>query len=224
MHEMKDVERVADDFYFVKHRYEGRVIKVGWFCGVSVILGATNIGLVDTGLENTLIDYVFPFIRELGRDLVDIDYVVNTHRDRDHVSGNAAIRERTKAKIAIHELDAKAVEIIDDELKDGDVVALGIRRFRVVHIPGHRPGSICLYDQVNGVLISGDSVCGGRTDLIRMDKDIYINSLKKLLDLEIRALVMSHPFPPMGKSILAGNETKEMIRESISIAEKLNQS
>ncbi len=213
---MKDVEKAADDIYFIK-----QPVRVGWFFGVSVILGTGKIGLVDTGFENTPVDRVFPLIQELGRRPREIDYVVNTHRDGDHVLGNKTIKEKTKAKIAIHELEAQAVETVDIKLKDGDIVELGDRSFEVVHTPGHRPGSICLYDRRNCTLISGDSICGDRTDLIRMDNDIYITSLKKLLDLDLSVLVMSHPFKPPGKSILTGNETKEMILASIGIAERL---
>ena len=138
------------------------------------------------------------------------------------VLGNKVTKERTKATIAIHELEAEAVETADIRLQDGDLVELGDRTYRVVHAPGHRPGSICVYDAKNCTLITGDSVCGDRTDLIRMDKDIYISSLKKLLDLDTRLLIMSHPFKPLGKSILSGNEPEEMVRESTAIAEKLS--
>lgn len=213
---MEDVERVADDIYFVKHP-----VRVGWLVGVSVILGTEKIGLVDTGFENTPVDHIFPLIRELGRKPEEINYVVNTHRDGDHILGNKTVKENTKAKIAIHELEAEAVETVDIELKHGDMVELGDRAFEVLHTPGHRPGSICLYDRRNQTLISGDSICGDRTELIRMDKEIYISSLQKLLNLDLRVLVMSHPFKPPRKSILTGNETKEMIKASIDIAEKL---
>ena len=216
MHEMKDVEKVADDLYLIK-----QPMRVGWFCGITVVLGTSRIGLVDTGFENTPVDYVFPLVQELGRRIEEIDSVVNTHQDGDHVWGNKVIKERTKAKIAIHELEAEAVETVDVKLRDGDLVELGDRTFRVIHTPGHRPGSICLYDPKNYTLITGDSVCGDRTDLIRMNEGIYISSLKKLLDLDVSVMVMSHPFKPPGKAVLTGNEPKEMIRASITIAEKL---
>ncbi|UCH01947.1 MAG: MBL fold metallo-hydrolase [Candidatus Bathyarchaeota archaeon] len=213
---MEDVKIVADDLYFIQ-----QPIRTGWFCGITVVLGADKIGLVDTGFENTPVDYIFPLIKKLGRKPESIDYVVNTHRDGDHVLGNKAIKEKTKAQIAIHKLEAEAVVTADVKLIDGNVVELGDRKFKVIHSPGHRPGSICLYDQANRTLITGDSVCGERTDLIRMDKAIYIRSLKKLLDLDIGILVMSHPFKPLGKSIVVGNDIKEMIVASIGIAENL---
>ena len=217
MFETKDVETVVDDLYLIK-----QPMRVGWHCGVSVVLGDDKIGLIDTGFENTPEEYVFPLIRELGRRPEEINYVVNTHRDGDHVLGNEVIKKRTKAKIAIHELEAEAAKTADVKLKDGDIVELGDRRFKVLHTPGHTPGSICLYDKEKCTLITGDSVCGDRTDLIRMDKEIYIGSLRKLLDLEVEVMVMSHPFLPMGKSVLTGYEPEKMIRASMTIAEKLH--
>ncbi len=213
---MNEVERVADDLYFIK-----QPIREGWFGGVLIVLGTATIGLVDTGFENTPEDYIFPFLAELERQPEDIKNVVNTHRDRDHVEGNTVIKEQTGATIAIHELEAVAVETADVTLKDGDVVTLGDRRFTVIHTPGHRPGNICLYDQQQKTLITGDTVCGDRTDLIRMEKHLYIRSLKKLVDLDVEVLVMSHPFQPLGKNVLVGKEPKEMIQASIAIAENV---
>jgi glyoxylase-like metal-dependent hydrolase (beta-lactamase superfamily II) len=215
---MIDYEKAANDLYFIK-----QPLREGWFFGVTVVLGATRIGLVDTGFENTPVDRIFSLVQELGRRPEEIDYVVNTHRDGDHVLGNKVIKERTKATIAIHELEAEAVETADVKLQDGDRVELGDRAFTVIHTLGHRPGSICLYDVKNHTLITGDSVCGDRTDLIRMDKEIYISSLKKLLDLDTRLLIMSHPFKTLGKSILSRNGPKEMMDASIAIAEELSQ-
>lgn len=212
---MEDVKRVADDLYLVKHPTENG------FVGVIVVLGKRKIGLVDTGFEETPVNYVFPFLQELGRKPEEVDYVVNTHKDGDHVGGNKAIKEKTKAKIAIHELDAETVETVDVKLKDEDVVELGERKFRVIHTPGHTPGSICLYDEKNCTLVTGDSICGERSELIRMDKEMYINSLQKLLDLDIKVLVMAHPFKPLGKGILVGEEPKKMIYRSMLVAEEL---
>lgn len=176
---------------------------------------------MDTGFANTPKEYIFPAIRKLDRKPEEISNVVITHRDRDHIEGNRIIKEITKAQIAVHELEAEEVDTVDIMLKDGDVVELGDRKFRVLYTPGHRPGNICLYDQYASILITGDTVCGDRTDLIRVGKEMYIKSLMKLLNLDIKVLVMSHPFKPMGKSILTENKPKEMIQASIDIAEKL---
>ena len=184
-------------------------------------MGKGKIGVVDTGFEKTPADYIFPLVKELGRNLGEINLVVNTHRDGDHIQGNRAIRENTKAKIAAHELEVEAIPDVDVKLKDEDMMELGDRKFKVIHTPGHRPGAICLYDSKNRFLITDDVVCGERTNLIRMDKAVYIASLRKLLKLEISLLVMGHPFKPLGKTVLTGDEPKRMIDASIDIAEKM---
>ena len=213
---MKGIQKVAEDLYLIE-----QPMRPGWFVGIIVVLGNGKIGLVDTGFERTPEEYIFPALRSLGHKPEEINFVVNTHGDGDHILGNKVIKDKTNAKIAAHELEAEAIETSDINLKDEGSVKLGNREFKVVHTPGHRPGSICLYDQKNRTLITGDSVCGDRIDLIRMDKNIYIGSLRKLLDLDIKDLIMSHPFKPLGKSILSGNEPKDMIQESIDIAAKL---
>ena len=46
-------------------------------------------------------------------------------------------------------------------LEDGDVIDLGDRALTVLHLPGHSPGSIGLYDERSGTLFSGDVICEG---------------------------------------------------------------
>ncbi len=215
---MDNVEIVSDDLYVVKQE-----MRPGWYCCVILVFGEKNIGVVDTGYENTPVDHAFPLISKKGRRLDEVNLIVNTHRDGDHVRGNAIFKERTGATIAIHELEHEAVPTADAKLRDGDQVRLGDRNFTVIHTPGHRPGSICLFDQGGKTLIVGDSVCGERADLIRMDKEVYIASLRNLFQVEADTMIMSHPFPPAGRSILVGSEVKEMIRSSIEVAKKLAQ-
>jgi glyoxylase-like metal-dependent hydrolase (beta-lactamase superfamily II) len=213
---LENVERIADDLYFVKY-----VHREGSFVGITVVLGSNAIGLVDTGFEATIEKALFPFLQEIERSPDEIDFVVNTHRDGDHVQGNTVIKEYTKATIAIHELDAEGVEGIDITLHDGDRVGLGDRQFEVIHTPGHTPGNICLYHKDDQLLIVGDTLCGDMVNLIRMDSSIYIASIKRLLDLDVRILIQSHPRNPVGKAILDGDEAREMMMASIALAEKV---
>jgi glyoxylase-like metal-dependent hydrolase (beta-lactamase superfamily II) len=214
----RNLERVTHDIYLVKHPFEE---PSDLFVGVTVVVGLHSVGLIDTGFRNTPKDYVFPFLESIGRNYQEIDYVVNTHSDGDHVEGNVIIKEKTKAKIAAHELDEAAIGNVDMSLGEGDVVELGDRQFRVIHTPGHTPGSISLYDAKDCTLVTGDSVCGKRRTLIRMSPSLYMSSLKKLQHLGINILVIPHPFKPLGKAVLVGREATEMITASISTADQL---
>jgi glyoxylase-like metal-dependent hydrolase (beta-lactamase superfamily II) len=196
-------------------------MRPGWFCSVIMIFGEEKIGVIDTGYENTPIDYIFPLLQEKRRSLEEVNLIVNTHRDGDHIRGNEVLKEQTGASVAVHSLEAHAVPSANVMLYDGEMVELGDRNFKVIHTPGHRPGAICLLDMDNKLLVTGDSICGTREDLIRMEKGIYIDSLRKLLDIDVDMMIMSHPFMPLGKNVLEGSEIREMIKESIKIAKQL---
>lgn len=210
------MDSYSDDIFIVKQD-----MRPGWYYSVLVVFGKDRIGVIDTGFENTFDDLVAPLIKEKGRDSSEINLVVNTHRDGDHVKGNQSFKDATDATIMAHALEADAIPLVDKTFKEDDVLHIGDRSFKVVHTPGHRPGAVVLLDEVNKVLITADSVCGDRKDLIRMDKEIYIKSLKGLLSLDIETMIMAHPFQPAGKNILNGSEIGEMIRASIKIAEDL---
>ncbi len=213
---MDNVERVADDLYFLKYEH-----REGTFVGITVVLGRQAIGLVDTGFEPAIVDHLFPFLRSIGRRPDEITLVVNTHRDGDHIQGNPVLKAQTTAKIAAHELDADAIGGVDVRLHDGDRVTLGDRTFEVVHAPGHTPGNICLYQPAAKLLIVGDTLCGDRVNLIRMGKDPYITSIQRLLDLDVGLLIQSHPRKPIEKGVLVGDEPQQMMRGSIAFAEQL---
>jgi len=215
------VEKVADDLYVVKHE-----MRPGWFCSVLVFFGENQIGIVDSGFEETAKDMILPLIIEQGRNLKEVNLLVNTHRDGDHIKGNPVIKDQTGAVIAAHKLEAEAIPDVDQLLENGEIVILGDRSFKVIHTPGHRPGAICLYEQDFLGLVDYKGsicgvVCGTREDLIRMDKEIYIASLKKLLALGAETMIMAHPFEPAGKNVLRGKEIEDMLKASIEIAEKL---
>ena len=210
---MENAEKISDDMYLVE-----QPVRPGWFCSVTVILGRSEVALVDTGYEDTPEQHVFPFLAKMGREPGELTRVVNTHRDGDHVLGNRAVKARTPARIAIHALEFDAVEAVDETLEDGDQVPLGDRVFRVILTPGHRPGSICLYDETARLLLTGDSVCGDREDLMRMERETYIASLRRLSELEIETMVMAHPFQPAGKAVLDADAARRMLERSIALA------
>jgi glyoxylase-like metal-dependent hydrolase (beta-lactamase superfamily II) len=85
---------------------------------------------------------------------------------------------------------APATVIVDE----GDVVDLGNRHFEVLHLPGHSPGSIGLWEKKSGILFSGDCVYDGPLLDELSDSDIgdYIASMKKLRDLPVQIVHAGH--------------------------------
>jgi glyoxylase-like metal-dependent hydrolase (beta-lactamase superfamily II) len=109
--------------------------------------------LIDTGFGGGDLKAVVSGLTSLPVTLV------NTHADEDHIGCNAqfGVAHMHPAEYAWYVVksssDANAAPIWE-----GDVIDLGGRRFEVILIPGHTPGSIALLDRENAVLISGDSV------------------------------------------------------------------
>jgi hydroxyacylglutathione hydrolase len=109
--------------------------------------------------------------------------VLNTHGHVDHVGANIDIVKKYGVPLAMHAADAGLLQVSDymeltlllgarnspppDRLlAEGDEIAVGRTSLRVIHIPGHTPGSVGFVH--GGVLFSGDTLfCDGvgRTDL-----------------------------------------------------------
>jgi glyoxylase-like metal-dependent hydrolase (beta-lactamase superfamily II) len=93
--------------------------------------------------------------------------VVCTHGHNDHVGVAPALADRFSAPILLHPAEAPLWEMThpdrkpDAELADGDTLTAGGVTLRVLHTPGHSPGSCCLYAPDLGTLLSGDTLFQG---------------------------------------------------------------
>jgi hydroxyacylglutathione hydrolase len=130
--------------------------------------------------------------------------VAATHGHGDHVGGVAALVSATGAPFAISAADAEMAKhagdpaysgsgiAYDDDapepsrlLAEGNVLAVGTARFRVMETPGHTPGGICLVGEgtAEGIAFVGDTLfpgsCG-RTDLAGGDPDAMRRSLARM--------------------------------------------
>jgi glyoxylase-like metal-dependent hydrolase (beta-lactamase superfamily II) len=126
-----------------------------------------------------------------------VNYIINTHGHIDHVEDNEILKNELKAKLFIHRKDEfwlnPAFEIrsflpfdqtpskADGYLNDGDILTVGNLKFIVIFTPGHTSGGICLYESLNKVLFSGDTLFKetvGRTDLLGGSMETLIDSIK----------------------------------------------
>ena len=73
-------------------------------------------------------------------------------------------------------------------LAEDDLVDLGDRRFRVLHLPGHSPDSIGLFDEADGLFFSGDAIYDDTLidDLPDSDRTAYRRTMNRLIGLPIR--------------------------------------
>ncbi len=130
------------------------------------------------------------------------DYVqiVASHCHCDHIGAVNEVAEACAASFAVGREDGHAVadprlsgfdeegrdyrvEKVDRLLDDGDEIALGPYRFRVISTPGHTPGSVCLYCAELSLMFTGDTLFAngvGRTDFIRGDAEAMRQTCSKL--------------------------------------------
>jgi glyoxylase-like metal-dependent hydrolase (beta-lactamase superfamily II) len=116
--------------------------------------------VIDPGDESYRI---LDVIEELDLDVV---YILLTHGHFDHTGAADELRYRLKVPIGMNALDRSMVPFEPDMLlKEGDMLKMGRFQIRVIHVPGHSPGSLCYF--VTGALFCGDVLfmgSVGRTD------------------------------------------------------------
>ena len=99
-----------------------------------------------------------------GRRVVAI---VCTHGHNDHINAAVDLAAAVGAPILLHPADTMLWDAVhpgrpvDGALSDGQDIHVGASRLRVMHTPGHSPGGCCLYDDVAGILFSGDTLFKG---------------------------------------------------------------
>ena len=134
--------------------------------------------LVDPGDEPEKIEAL------LARHGLRPIFVINTHAHIDHAGAVYYFQERHGLPFYLHPgekqwLDALPIQgqmfglpsppvpRVDRWLADGEELAVGEKRFRVIHTPGHTPGGCCFYFPDDRILVTGDTLFAGsvgRTD------------------------------------------------------------
>jgi len=138
-----------------------------------------------------------------AEDDIEVVGALTTHYHQDHVGGSlfgmeiegiARMLSRKPVPIHVHKLEADGLKDVTGasetdlrRVEGGDVLELGAMRIRLLHTPGHTPGSLCFLVEEEGQpnrLVSGDTLflgsCG-RVDLPGSDPEAMYRSLNETL-------------------------------------------
>lgn len=152
--------------------------------------------VVDPGADSAAILEV---VKAKGLTVVS---VVLTHAHFDHISAVNEILAVCPVPVYLHAADvpfafspmnamppyratARPAGLVTDK-GDGDVLACGTLRAKIIHTPGHTPGGCCFHFESEKLLVAGDTLFAGsvgRTDLPGGDWATLEASLKKLTAL-----------------------------------------
>ncbi|MFA6044938.1 MAG: MBL fold metallo-hydrolase [Phycisphaerales bacterium] len=164
---------------------------------------ATNSYLIGVGDAWWVIDPSFgpkPLITRLRELGVVPQGVLLTHAHADHIGGLEEVRRAFPGvPVSVHEAERAWLEDAELNLsalvgvplsvgapervlRDGETLSLGSSTWRVIHVPGHSPGSVAVYHEPSKTLISGDALFAGsigRTDFPGSDFDQLAASIRQ---------------------------------------------
>lgn len=200
--------------------------------------------LIDTGCAHSAGE----LINVLGSK--EIVSIVNTHTHEDHIGANGELQTKHKSlEIFAHPLALPVLENPGEEqplqlyrrvmwgwpkpskgkpVENGEVIETKRYAFQVIYTPGHSPDHICLYEQKQGWLFTGDLYVGGKDRALGEGYDIWqiIASLKRIAQLPLTKLypgcarVRDNPGETIAKKIKyleeMGNKVLELHRQGKS--------
>ncbi len=196
---------------------------------VTVLAAERSALLIDAG-GNGSAGFILSGLEALGIRPEQVSVIAVTHYHPDHVGGLERLVAGTNARVAAHRLDAGFIDgskprpdpyrnrivagvtrpvvtalygraaSVDIRLEDGEALPFE-EEVRVVHTPGHTPGSICLLIPGKGVLVVGDAMqfrfgrLGPPSEAVTADVRQAHESLAKLLQLDFDTICFSHYQP-----------------------------
>lgn len=194
----------------------------------SFLIAEERLTLIDAGMVGSRL-VLERYLRRIGRSIDELERIICTHGHPDHIGGvSELVRDREDVTVLIHADDLAGLRLplrealapTDDRairrgriiqyltrtpadpttVEDGDELPL-IGGLRIVHTPGHTPGSICLYAPRHRLVFTGDvlQVIRGRltyaSAFFSHDHAGARASIERLAALDVETIALSH-YPP----------------------------
>lgn len=107
--------------------------------------------------------------------------ILLTHGDHDHIDALTDLKAHFDVPVAIHPADAARLTTPPDILlEEGGLITVGDEELRILHTPGHTPGSVSFH--LVGTLISGDTLFPGGPGATHDNKDHFAQIIGSIRD------------------------------------------
>ena len=180
--------------------------------GCVYLISLEELILIDSG-AGWSVDNILRNIEDLGFNPRTLSKIILTHCHIDHIGGVPEIKRRFGPKIYIHKLDAPPVEGGDPILTAAtwyqtkfpptpvdvkfnypeEILGIGKEKIICLHTPGHTPGSISIYLDLNGKrILFAQDLHGPLLEEFGSNIEDWDRSTKKLLDLDADILCEGH--------------------------------
>ena len=215
--------------FVTKNIYQSSGMRSTRIWGANMFLLLDNdVTLVDAGLRGRSAN-ILNEVRRLGYKPSDVAHIIITHHHADHVGSLAELKNATGAKVMAHPADAPYIDgtlpqpgparpkwlsrmlspfnsmwaampaEVDRLLNDGDELPI-LGGIKILHTPGHTPGSICLFIPQEKLVIVGDLLAHRfrlslPSRLFTVDMSQEVKSIKRLASLEFNIIAFGHGGP-----------------------------
>ena len=187
------------------------------------LIAEPQLTLIDAGLIGSG-KRVQRYVEGIGRSLDDLGRIVCTHAHPDHIGGVRELAGEREVEVLMHPLDLAGLSVTLRDavanrnrgqliayftrhpgeatpIEDGQILPM-LGGLQVVHVPGHTPGSVCLYAARHRLLFVGDAlqVIRGRVTfasrVFSENLPLARASVARLADLDVETIAFSH-YPPL---------------------------
>ncbi len=201
-------KRVFRDVYLVG----GPEITDPGDCCIYAVYAHPYIVLIDSGLGRNTED-IIENLKKFNLNPSKLRAVIATHYHADHIGGLFRLKKEFNVEIIAHELDSREIEEadekrtaatyyhvkirpckVDKKIKASqEAIKIGKKTFNVIHIPGHTPGSIAVYLDVQGKrILFGQDIHGPYLPELGSNPQQAKESLRKLIELKPDILCEGH--------------------------------
>lgn len=209
-----------------------------------LLVSGGELALIDTGMIGKA-PKVIAQMEEKGYAVSDVRTILLTHCHCDHTGGAAELSRLSGARILAHQDEIPYIKqertqpatsvlprvlfwlfdrvykthisSIDVALQDGDIVDV-LDGLEVIHVPGHTPGSIALYQAERQMLFSGDALVNESekgiqcTSAFDSDREQARKSACKLITRPVKIACFGHGEPILEQ---AGEKIKAAIGQQV---------